>query len=211
MADIEEEARILVDKGELKSSEIGKWVRKQIALEKDTEGFQDESVDETEEQPMREPAIDRTNEPIRKMNKMQILLAKSLTFIKQSIVFLNNRINSTYLLGFVLLVLLLLISQQLSEIKKELRIVVLVQKQVHPEQDSQIGLLTSEQQEFALLSPKEQIEKWNKMSSSEKSSYADMFYDKISAIDPDVLGLTQDEYNKLLDDADDVAGKNPKK
>ena len=178
LADFSEEAHSLIEKGELDPKDFGKWIREKLKAQRlakeekgritvDASEFQDESVDETEEQSIEETV----SEAPRKMNKMQILFAKSLTVIKQAIVFFNQNINITYLLGFSILVFLLIISQKLSDIKNELRTIVIIQKKVHTNQDMQIGRLSSEQQDFVLLSTTEQIEKWDNLSSSEKPEY----------------------------------------
>jgi hypothetical protein len=146
-----------------------------------------------------------------KMNKLMTLSVKLVTFIKTKSAFFKERIKLMHLLVLLILALLLSISHQLSEIKKQLKLVVLIQKLVHPEQDSQIALLSSEQQDFALLNPKEQIEQWKKMRPDEKPQYAAIFYDKISGIAPDDLGISPDEYDTLLDDAEAIANKNPLK
>lgn len=226
VADLGEEARTLVEKGELDPKDIGKYVREKLNAqslpEESATEFQDKSVDETEEQPINEPA----SEPPRETNIMQILFAKSLTVIKQSIVLFNQNINITYLLGFSILVFLLIISQQLSDIKNELRTIVIIQKKVHTNQDMQIGRLSSEQQDFVLLSTTEQIEKWdnlsssekpeyfllislkgqievwNKMNPSEKPKYAKVFKDEMGEAEFQSIGMTPEEVMKLRIEAD---------
>lgn len=145
------------------------------------------------------------------MNTIRSLSVKLMTFIKTIFGFFKEGIKAIYLLGLLILVLLLFISHQQSEIKKQLKIVALIQKLVHSEQDSQIASLTSEQLDFALLNPREQFEQWNKMNSQEKSECAEIFYKTLYHSTSAQLGMTNDEQDKLIDQVEAIADKSPTK
>jgi hypothetical protein len=221
IADFGKEARALVDKGELEPEKIGAWVRERIKLQnlqrqeeakvaKEKPEIQDEFLDETEEQPIEELVSEQPAEPPRKKNKMRILLTKSLTFLMTSTLVLNAKIGLNKVLVLLILVFLFFISQQLSDIKKELRPAALILKRVNPEQDIEIGLLTSEELDFALLTPKEQIERWNTMSPNQKIKYAHVFRYCIDHYYPFKLGIAVAEVVSLYHEAKAIEQLNPR-
>ena len=133
-----------------------------------------------------------------------------MPIMKTAFGFFKAKIKPIYLFNVLVIVVLISILYQLSEIRTELKTVLLIQKLTHPEKDLQAALLTSEQQDFILMNLKEQIEKWNKMTPAEKPKYAEIFADEVWNAEYESLGLTYDDVLKLVNEAREIAKKSPK-